>query len=270
MARSKGNLGERHLMNREDRIKKAFPAQSIDKIVAERMARDLVYQEGTKRSREAVRPILEDLARVGYKLNQLWDLKHQGKSWAPAIPVLLRWLPLITDLPVKEEMISCLSVSWTGNRATRYLIEEFRKYAAIAPEHTDDMSRMSETQFVEHIKRRIERNDPSSSVAWTIANALSIVDVKGFEKEIIKLCRKREYGIARQMIVMALHRLHDPEAEEVALDLLSDPDVRLHAIIALGKMKSKRALFQIEKLLADKQAVIRKEARKAITKINRV
>jgi hypothetical protein len=34
-------------------------------------------------------------------------------------------------------------------------------------------------------------------------------------------------------------------------------------------MKSKRALFELEKLLTDKRAPIRKEARKAITKIMR-
>lgn len=72
------------------------------------------------------------------------------------------------------------------------------------------------------------------------------------------------------MIVWGLGRFRDDQAEETALDLLSDEDVKLHAVIALGKMKSKRALFQLEKLLRDKRAVIRKEARKAITRISRL
>jgi HEAT repeat protein len=43
----------------------------------------------------------------------------------------------------------------------------------------------------------------------------------------------------------------------------------MHAIGALGKMKSKLALFQLEKLTTDKRGEVRKEARKAITKIMR-
>jgi len=72
------------------------------------------------------------------------------------------------------------------------------------------------------------------------------------------------------MLVLGLGRFSSPEAEEVTVELLNDEDVKLHAIIALGKMKSKRALFELEKLLTDKRAAIRKEARKAITKIMRL
>src|SRR5207245_2484612 len=100
-------------------------------------------------------------------------------------------------------------------------------------------------------------------------NALSIVDVKGFEKQIIELCRNPKYGMARQMMVSNLSRLHDSQAEEAAVELLNDEDIKLHAIGALGTMKSKRSLFELERLLTDRRAVIRKEARKAITKIMR-
>jgi hypothetical protein len=90
--------------------------------------------------------------------------------------------------------VRCLSVPWIGKQATPQLIEEFQ-------------------------------NAPlDSSLAWAIGNALSIVDVKGFEKEILCLCRNPKYGTARQMLVF-------------------------------------------EELLTDKRAVVRKEARKAITRI---
>ena len=71
------------------------------------------------------------------------------------------------------------------------------------------------------------------------------------------------------MLVLGLGRFRSSEAEEAAVELLNDEQVRIHAIGALGKMKSKRALFELEKLLTDKRAAIRKEARKAITKIMR-
>lgn len=228
-------------MSREEIIQQELKAHPMSKSVAERMAKDPAYAEWIRRTKAVAKPILDDLAKIGFEVESLSALRNPKRSWEPTIPILLHWLPLVNHQDVRESIIRCLSVPWTGNRATAYLIEEFRRTAA-------------------------ETND----YAWTIGNALSIVDVKGFEKEIINLCRNSKYGRARQMIIMGLHRLRNPEAEEVALDLLSDPEVKLHAIIALGKMKSKRALFQLEKLLVDKQAVIRKEARKAITKINRV
>ena len=192
------------------------------------------------KSEIVVKPILDDLLKIGYKVAGSLCLRSHKDAWKNSIPILLHWLPFVTHLNVKEEIIGLLGTPWTGNRATKYLIEEFKKTALDHPHY-----------------------------AWTIGNTLSMVDVKGFESEIISLTRNSKYGIARQMLVMGLYRLHSTEAEGTALDLLSDEDVKVHAIIALGKMKSKRALFHLEKLLADKRPLIRKEARKAITKIMR-
>ena len=75
--------------------------------------------------------------------------------------------------------------------------------------------------------------------------------------------------MARQMLVLGLVRLRSSEAEETAVELLNDKQVKLHAIGALGRTKSKRALFELEKFVIDKRAPIRKEARKAIRKIMR-
>jgi len=42
-------------------------------------------------------------------------------------------------------------------------------------------------------------------------------------------------GAARQMVVLGLGRLRSSEAEEAALDLVNDEDVKLHAIIGLAR-----------------------------------
>jgi hypothetical protein len=190
---------------------------------------------------EVARPLLDQLAELGYHVESLSDLRHLGKPWKTALPTLLSWLPHVDDPGVKEDIIRCLSVPWVGDKATAALIEEFKKSVGTNP----------------------------PALSWTIGNALSIVDVTGFEAQIIKLCRNPKYGVARQMLVLSLGRLRDPQAEETAVELLNDEEVKLHAIGALGTMKSKRALFELERLLTDTRAVIRKEARKAITKIMR-
>jgi hypothetical protein len=187
-----------------------------------------------------VKPILADLAKVGCQVESLHQLRHQGTSWEAALPILLRWLSVVDDPSIKEEIVRCLSVPWFGNNATEQLIKEFEKTGEKYP-----------------------------FLAWTIGNALSIVDVEGFEQKIIELSKNSKYGMARQMLVLGLGRFHDNKAEDAAIEMLKDEIVRLQAIGALAAMQSKRALPELEKLLKDKKAVIRKEARKAIAKITR-
>ena len=183
------------------------------------------------------RPIVDELIALGYEVESLDELRHVGRPWKIALPVLLKWLPTVQHSGVKESIVRGLSVPWVGNRATRPLIDEFKK------------------------------SPPASGLGWAIGNALSIVSIEGFEKQIIELSKNSAYGRARQMIVLGLGRLRTPEAEEAAISLLGDEDVKLHAIIALRKMNSRRAVPAIEKLLNDKRSIIRREARKAITKI---
>jgi len=71
-----------------------------------------------------------------------------------------------------------------------------------------DLSSLSSAQFIKRLST-MNRRDPSTSLAWAIGNALSIVDVKGFEEQIIELCRNRKYGTARQMVVLG--RCHSLE-----------------------------------------------------------
>ncbi len=225
-----------------------------------------VHTEREARYAEISKPILDELAQLGYHVKGLSDLRHQGRDWKSALPVLLNWLPRIDDPGIKDDIVRCLSVPWIGNKATRELIEEFKTYAPILLRTSNPWVGR---QWRGMTPREEEKLGPAHSLAWTIGNALSIVDIKGFEKQILELCRNPKYGMARQMIVYGLGRLRDPKAEETALDLLNDEDVKLHAVIALGKMKSKRALFELEKMLPDKTPGISREARKAITKIMR-
>ena len=183
------------------------------------------------------RPIVKELTDLGYQMESLDELRHVGRPWKSALPVLLKWLPIIQHSGVKESIVRGLSVPWVGNRATGLLIQEFRK------------------------------SPPASGLAWAIGNALSIVSIEGFEDQIVELSRNPGYGRARQMIVLGLGRLRIGDAEDAAISLLGDEDVKLHAIIALRKMNSQRAVPAIEKLLGNKRSVIRRDARKAITKI---
>jgi hypothetical protein len=237
----------------------------IKRIGAQIRAEDPANRDAYERHLAIAKPVIDGLLELGYNVETLDDLRYEGIPWKTAIPVLLRWLPIIEDPGVKQSIVRCLSVPWVGKKAVAELIEEFKKYAPILPKPSNP--------WVGNQLRGIPAEEtkvaPAFSLAWAIGNALSIVDVQGFENQIIALCRNPKYGMARQMLVLGLGRFRSREAEETAVELLNDEHVQIHAIGALGKMKSKRALFELEKLLTDKRAAIRKEARKAITKIMR-
>jgi hypothetical protein len=223
---------------REERIRTAMEAVPISELITELARTDPEYAARVNSTRVAAAPILPELDGLGYKLETLAQLRHLGRPWKSALPVLLRWLPLVEDKDIQEEIVRSLSVPWIGNQATQRLIDLIR----VAPS--------------------------SSSLAWAIGNALSIVDVSGFEDQIISLCLDSKYSTARQMLVMSLPRFKDTQAENAALQLLNDEAVQMHAIIALGKMRSRRALPKLDVLLNDKKAPIRRVARKAIASIS--
>ena len=258
-AKSANEWGTRHnsMIDRE----RAKVIKTVNILVAQ----DPEKKEQIRQSRAATKALIDQLIELGYHVESLSDLRHQKKPWKTALPILLSWLPHIEDLSVKADIVRCLSVPWVGSKATAQLIEEFKKYAPILPKPSNLWSGNQLREIPEEQKAL----GLSFTLAWAIGNALSIVDVKGFEKQIIELCRNPKYGIARQMLVWGLGRFHCSEAEETAVELLNDEQVQIQAIGALGRMKSKRALFELERLLIDKRPAIRKEARKAITKIMR-
>ena len=239
--------------------------ENVRQQIKQEALKDATKRKQFQRYLTTARPVLDELVELGYDVDTLDDLRHQGKPWKTALPVLLRWLPKIEDPNVKASIVRCLSVPWTGNRATAELIEEFRKYAPIHPKPSNPRVGNQLRELTEEEQKL----RPFFSLAWAIGNALSIVDVKGFERQIIELCRNQKYGAARQMLVLGLGCLRSSEAEETAVELLNDEQVQMHAIDALAKTKSKRALFELERLLANKRPIVRKEARKAITIIMR-
>src|SRR4029077_12865783 len=98
---------------------------------------DPVKREHFQRYLTIAGPVLDDLAKLGYEVDTLDDLRHLRRPWKTALPVLLRWLPKMEDPGVKESIIRALSVPWVGNKATAELIEEFKKYAPILPKPTN-------------------------------------------------------------------------------------------------------------------------------------
>jgi HEAT repeat protein len=88
-----------------------------------------------------------------------------------------------------------------------------------------------------------------------------------YTSELAELARDRRYGKARQMIVLGLGRSRRPEAVEVLVGLVDDPEVDGQAVKALGRLRAPAARAALESKRDDKRAWVRREARKALERL---
>ncbi len=185
-------------------------------------------------------PVIADLAQAGFDVEWISDLYVKKMDYKSAIPVLLNWLSKIENLDVKESIVRALSVAWAKPTAALPLINEFKK-----------------------------ANPESVNFKWAIANALSVVADDSVYTEIADLIRDTKHGKAREMLALALGNMQNSQAPELLIELLKDDVVAGHAIMALGKLKAKKASPAIEQFLAHPKAWIRKEAKKALSRIDK-
>lgn len=190
----------------------------------------------------AIVPILADLKQAGFPVESLDELRRGGAPYEAAIPVLLTWLPLVECESVKESVVRALSVPWAKPIAAFSLLREFR---------TLPVSQAT-----------------NAGVKWAIGNALSLVASDSVFPEIVELVKNRQHGKSREMLTLTLANMKNPAAIDVLVELLEDPEVAGYAVMALGKLKAIKAIVPIQSFLTHPQLWIRKEAKKALAKLD--
>ncbi|NYI60322.1 HEAT repeat domain-containing protein [Cellulomonas soli] len=183
-----------------------------------------------------------DLAAVGFEMGSLADLRLSGVRYRKAIPVLVDWLGRASDPKLQGELVRTLSVPWANPAATRAVIDEFRAVDA--------------------------RVDPTGTgLRWTMGNALEVLFDDADFGAFVELAVDERYGKARQMIVLGLAKSKNPQAVDVLLGLVEDPDVDGQAVKALAKLGDPAARPAFESKLGDSRAWVRNEARKGLKKL---
>jgi hypothetical protein len=192
-------------------------------------------------NRVASEPILLELREAGFDIDWVSDLYNKRLNYKDAIPVLLNWLPRIDNKAVKEDIVRSLSVPWARKTiAPKLLVEEFRK-----PENT------------------------GLGLKWAIGNALSVVADETVCTSIMEMIRDESYGKAREMLVVSLGNMKLFEVEDFLIKLLKDENLHGYAIMALGKLRSKKSRPEIELFLTHSKTWVRNEAKKALKKIDK-
>ena len=187
-------------------------------------------------------PVLAALRAHGFAIETVADLFNKKLNYQEAIPILLDWLQRVTNPDVKEDIVRALSVKWARDTvAPKLLITEFEK----------------------------AEDSTGAGLRWAIGNALEVLAKDDIANELIRLATDRRFGKAREMLVVGLGKLKDSRVTDVLLNLLSDEEVVGHAVIALGKLRARGARSHIEPLLKHPKPWIRKEAKKAVTRIDK-
>jgi hypothetical protein len=192
------------------------------------------------RHREVARirqPLLAELNDMGYAISDLNDLKQK---YAPlpddVVRVLLTWVPRISDLTVKEQIVRSLGASARPFPGAE-LISTF--------EATE-----------------------SEPLRWAIANTISLAAPRGLEQWLPGALSNERYGNARQMLVIAAARMLSPsEANTLILPLLNQ--MPLHVATALAEIGGTRELGILEERLGTAKGIERKELQRAIRKIGK-
>ncbi len=232
-------------MNRDRSSKKRKTAaelvaelRSAPEFVAREQQREREPQANAQLYSKAAGPILRELNKAGFQVQSVGALRQSGTEYRSAISILLRWLPLVTYLPLKEEIVRALSVPWARSLVGPTLVDEFRRAEGPA----------------------------GTGIRWAIANALEVVADEDVLEDLIELVRDPRYGRDREMLALALGNMSGAHVTSVLRDLLRDDEVVGHAAMALGRRRASEALPELQALTKHPRAWVRSEARKAVAK----
>ncbi len=113
-------------------------------------------------------------------------------------------------------------------------------------------------------------SDHDTDLKWVIAHALSVIAIESDYDRIIKAVRDKSNGKSRERFVRGvLCNFNNEESENLLIECLDEPELRIAAIFSLGKRKSKKALPKIKYYSNSGNRDEKKEARKAIKKIGK-
>lgn len=186
-------------------------------------------------------PLLSELAEAGLPVETISELYQKKFNYKNAVPILLKWIPHISNLYVLDDIVRALTDKRAKPIAAPVLIMLFKQVG----------------------------NLTGSDIRWTIGNALSVVADDSVFDEVVELVTDQRYGRDREMLAVALGNMKNPKVVDVLISLLSDEQVAGHALIALGKLKAEQARPFIQSFLEHPKAWVRKEARRALNKLDR-
>ena len=192
-----------------------------------------------ERYRDAVQPLLDELAQAGFKVHQLPELRRHGARAAVVVPALVRALENAENPDLVLELARVLAVPWAREEALEPLLRAFR---------------------------RTPNSPPAPKAA--LAAAIECLADDAVEAQLVELARAKQHGNARELLVLALAKLSSPRLVDVVANLCADPGVGGHALSTLLRLVARhRTPIEPEvakPFLRDGRAWVRRDAKELL------
>jgi HEAT repeat protein len=153
--------------------------------------------------------LIDELADLDIKINYIWDLVNTKSKYPKAIPVLMKYLPLVSYVRNKEGIVRALTVPEAKGLLVPLLVKEY-------------------------LQLPIDKEN----LRWVIGNAVNATITESEVANIFPIVLNKENGLSRQMFVTALGKIKTDNVKSVLLQLSNDDDkvIRDEANKALKKV----------------------------------
>ena len=139
--------------------------------------------------------LIDELRNINITIESVWDLVNTRSKYPKAIPLLMKYLPLVKNLKNKEAIIRALTVREAKGIAVPLLVNEYRQLSS------DD----------ENLK-------------WVIGNAINETITAVHVDSIFPIVLNKENGFTRQMFVVALGKIKSDNVKNVLKHLIMESD----------------------------------------------
>jgi HEAT repeat protein len=216
-------------------------AQEQEEFQRRRRERQIAYQRDAGSLKQAMVDAGIDPTDFGRFVNRpfpgVLDPTHFDAE--RAVPLLLEWLPKITNEHVKESIVRHLKTRSAKRIATTPLIREFN--AARSPGYQ-----------------------------WVVGDALTYVASKDQYDSLVELAADRGHGEGRSALVGMLWRVKTMNADRIIFDALDDPPSARAAMSALRRrVGNAQARPHIEPLVDHPHEWVRDAAKDHLRRIDR-
>jgi hypothetical protein len=189
-------------------------------------------RESQARYRVVAAPVLADLAAADLRVTAVSELKQLGR-YDEAIPILLKWLPQVSDDSFQAGIVSALGVPHVGPRVAEALLDAYPR--------------------TEH-----------PAVRDAIGSALSVVAEESSFDRMVALARNKDYGWPRWSLISAIGTLKTAKAEPVLVELLRDETAAGAVLVALSNRGAQLPAALIKPFLRHKDSLVRAAARRLL------
>lgn len=188
----------------------------------------------------AARPLYAELARAGFNVEDLQDMRWPDFPGRGSEPILLKWVASAeNDMRTRLGALQVLSSKWVDRSVIGDLV---RIYETVPAEHFD--------------------------LKFTLAGHIEVGSAQVPREKLLELATDRGQGSARVPIVVALGKYaRDPRVAAAILQSLDDPNVMGAAAAAAGRARLVAAKPKLEAMAAIPGQGPQTIARQALRKI---